>query len=123
MMESTASAGRGPRCNPGGHGDGKGKGAVHARQHGPCRAGAVGIGEISKGLGLSYRKADGSRLAIDDPALDPVWQAAARLLIPDHVRPPLVEIDEKTGKDMIAKLDKLGFTMPGLKQAMAVAAE
>jgi hypothetical protein len=24
---------------------------------------------------------------------------------------------------MIAKLDKLGFTMPGLKQAMAVAAE
>ena len=39
------------------------------------------------------------------------------------VRPPLVEIDEKTGKDMIDKLDKLGFTMPGLKQAMAVAAE
>jgi 4-hydroxy-tetrahydrodipicolinate synthase len=39
------------------------------------------------------------------------------------VRPPLVEIDEKAGKDMIAKLDKLGFTMPGLKQAMAVAAE
>ena len=30
---------------------------------------------------------------------------------------------EKAGKDMIAKLDKLGFTMPGLKQAMAVAAE
>ncbi len=39
------------------------------------------------------------------------------------VRPPLVEIDEKAGKDMIAKLDALGFTMPGLKQAMAVAAE
>jgi 4-hydroxy-tetrahydrodipicolinate synthase len=39
------------------------------------------------------------------------------------VRPPLVEADEKAGKDMIAKLDKLGFTMPGLKQAMAVAAE
>ena len=39
------------------------------------------------------------------------------------VRPPLVETDEKAGKDMIAKLDKLGFTMPGLKQAMAVAAE
>ena len=29
----------------------------------------------------------------------------------------------RPGKDMIAKLDKLGFTMPGLKQAMAVAAE
>jgi 4-hydroxy-tetrahydrodipicolinate synthase len=39
------------------------------------------------------------------------------------VRPPLVETDEKTGRDMIANLDKLGFTMPGLKQAMAVAAE
>ena len=39
------------------------------------------------------------------------------------VRPPLVETAEAQGKDMIAKLDKLGFTMPGLRQAMAVAAE
>ena len=39
------------------------------------------------------------------------------------VRPPLVETDAKVGQDMIARLDKLGFTMPGLKQAMAVAAE
>jgi 4-hydroxy-tetrahydrodipicolinate synthase len=39
------------------------------------------------------------------------------------VRPPLVETAEAQGRDMIAKLDKLGFTMPGLKQAMAVAAE
>ena len=45
-------------------------------------AGAVGVGEISKGLGLSIRKADGSRLAIDDPALDPVWEAAGRLGVP-----------------------------------------
>ncbi len=45
-------------------------------------AGAIGIGEISKALGLSIRKADGSRLAIDDPDLDPVWQAAARLGVP-----------------------------------------
>ncbi len=42
-------------------------------------AGAVGIGEIGKGLGLSTKKADGTRLQIDDPALDPIWQAAARL--------------------------------------------
>ncbi|MEK6611383.1 MAG: amidohydrolase family protein [Gemmatimonadota bacterium] len=48
-------------------------------------AGAVGVGEIGKGLGLSTRKADGTRLAIDDPALDPVWQAAARLKIPVFV--------------------------------------
>ena len=45
-------------------------------------AGAVGIGEVGKGLGLSTRKADGSRLRIDDPELDPVWEAAARLRVP-----------------------------------------
>jgi predicted TIM-barrel fold metal-dependent hydrolase len=45
-------------------------------------AGAVGVGEISKSLGLSVRKADGTRLRIDDPALDPVWEACARLGIP-----------------------------------------
>ena len=45
-------------------------------------AGAVGVGEIWKGLGLSIKKADGSRLRIDDPDLDPVWQAAARLGVP-----------------------------------------
>lgn len=45
-------------------------------------AGAVGIGEIGKGLGLSNKKADGSRLKIDDPELDPIWQAAARLKLP-----------------------------------------
>src|SRR3954466_9049946 len=36
--------------------------------------GAVGIGEIGKGFGQTIRKADGSRLALDDPALDPIWQ-------------------------------------------------
>jgi uncharacterized protein len=46
------------------------------------KAGAVGIGEISKSLGLSITKADGTRLAIDDPALDPIWDAAARLRLP-----------------------------------------
>ena len=33
-------------------------------------AGAVGVGEIGKGFGLSTRKADGSRLALDDPELE-----------------------------------------------------
>jgi predicted TIM-barrel fold metal-dependent hydrolase len=46
------------------------------------KAGAKGIQEIAKGVGLSVRKADGSRLAIDDPELDPLWEAAARLNIP-----------------------------------------
>jgi len=45
-------------------------------------AGAVGVGEIPKSLGLSIRKADGTRLRIDDPALDPVWDACARLHLP-----------------------------------------
>ena len=46
------------------------------------KAGAVGIGEIGKGFGQSTRKADGSRLRIDDPELDPIWEAAGRLGLP-----------------------------------------
>jgi predicted TIM-barrel fold metal-dependent hydrolase len=49
------------------------------------RAGAVGIGEIMKGFGLSTRKADGTRLEMDDPELDVVWETAARLNIPVFV--------------------------------------
>jgi len=46
------------------------------------KAGAVGIGEISKGFGLTAKKANESRLAVDDPELDAVWEACARLKIP-----------------------------------------
>jgi predicted TIM-barrel fold metal-dependent hydrolase len=46
------------------------------------KAGAVGVGEIPKSLGLSITKRDGSRLKIDDPELDPVWDACARLNVP-----------------------------------------
>lgn len=42
-------------------------------------AGAVGVGEIPKSLGLTVKKPDGSRLKIDDPELDPIWDACARL--------------------------------------------
>jgi len=45
-------------------------------------AGAVGVGEISKSFGLSVRKPDGSRLKLDDPDLDPIWDACARLGLP-----------------------------------------
>jgi predicted TIM-barrel fold metal-dependent hydrolase len=45
-------------------------------------AGAVGVGEIPKSLGLSVKKPDGSRLRIDDPELDPIWDACARLQLP-----------------------------------------
>jgi predicted TIM-barrel fold metal-dependent hydrolase len=46
------------------------------------KAGALGLGEISKDFGLRFRKADGTRLRIDDPELDPIWQTASRLGIP-----------------------------------------
>jgi predicted TIM-barrel fold metal-dependent hydrolase len=53
-----------------------------ARLEADVAAGAVGVGEIGKGLGLSTQRADGTRLRIDDPALDPVWEACARLKLP-----------------------------------------
>ncbi len=46
------------------------------------KAGALGVGEISKAFGLRIRKADGTRLKIDDPELDPIWAACARLGVP-----------------------------------------
>jgi len=45
-------------------------------------AGAIGVGEISKSFGLTIRKPDGSRLRVDDPELDPVWEAIARHDVP-----------------------------------------
>jgi len=46
------------------------------------KAGALGLGELMKGFGLTARKTDGSRLTLDDPELDPIWDTAARLNIP-----------------------------------------
>ncbi len=43
--------------------------------------GAVGL-KIFKNLGLTTRKADGSRLKIDDPEIGPIWNAAGELKIP-----------------------------------------
>jgi uncharacterized protein len=53
-------------------------------------AGALGVGEIMKSFGLYITKADGSRLHLDDPELDPVWEKAADLHIPVfiHVADP-----------------------------------
>jgi predicted TIM-barrel fold metal-dependent hydrolase len=49
------------------------------------KAGAVGVGEVGKGFGLTARKADGSRLPVDEPLLDPFWAACARLGIPAFI--------------------------------------
>jgi uncharacterized protein len=43
--------------------------------------GAIGL-KIAKNLGLTAKKADGTRLKVDDPVLKPVWDACARLNIP-----------------------------------------
>jgi len=62
---------------------GPGSGArIAAQLEADVRAGAKGVGEIWKGFGLTLRKADGTRLALDDPELDVVWETAARLRIP-----------------------------------------
>jgi predicted TIM-barrel fold metal-dependent hydrolase len=45
------------------------------------KAGAKGL-KIFKNLGLQTRKADGTRLKLDDPELDPIWAACARLNVP-----------------------------------------
>ena len=45
------------------------------------RNGAIGL-KIFKNLGMTATKADGSRIAIDDPELDPLWAAAGRLNVP-----------------------------------------
>jgi uncharacterized protein len=64
-------------------GVGPGSGArIAAQLEEDVKAGAVGIGEIMKGFGLSTRKADGTRLAMDDPELDVVWETAGKLGIP-----------------------------------------
>ena len=55
---------------------------IAAQLEDDVRAGAVGIGEIGKGFGLYTRKADSTRLALDDPELDIVWETAGRLGIP-----------------------------------------
>jgi predicted TIM-barrel fold metal-dependent hydrolase len=65
---------------------GPGFGARAAAQlEADVKAGAVGLGEVGKNLGLRTRKADGSRLAVDDPELDPLWAACARLKVPAFV--------------------------------------
>jgi uncharacterized protein len=45
------------------------------------KAGAKGL-KIFKDLGLQARKNDGTRLKVDDPELDPIWETCARLNVP-----------------------------------------
>ena len=45
------------------------------------RDGAIGL-KIAKDLGLRAKKADGTRLHVDDPDLKPIWDLCARLNVP-----------------------------------------
>ncbi|HYB95224.1 MAG TPA: amidohydrolase family protein [Vicinamibacterales bacterium] len=49
------------------------------------KMGALGVGEVPKSFGLRTTKADGTRLRVDDPDLDPLWQAFARLDVPAFI--------------------------------------
>ena len=63
-------------------GVGPGFGARAAKQlEDDIKAGAKGL-KIFKDLGLRVRRSDGSRLKVDDPELDPVWETCARLDVP-----------------------------------------
>jgi uncharacterized protein len=63
---------------------------IAAQLEADVKAGALGVGEIMKNFGLAIKKADGTRLKLDDPELDPVWEKAADLKIPVfiHVADP-----------------------------------
>ena len=49
------------------------------------KSGAIGVGEVGKQFGLRITKPDGSRLKVDDPELDPLWAAFARLDVPAFI--------------------------------------
>jgi uncharacterized protein len=61
---------------------GPGFGARAAKQlEEDIKAGAKGL-KIFKQLGLWYQKTDRTRLKLDDPELDPIWDTCARLNVP-----------------------------------------
>lgn len=52
-----------------------------ARLVADVQAGARGL-KIFKSYGLTLKRADGRRVPVDDPELDPVWETCARLNVP-----------------------------------------
>ena len=76
-------------------GVGPGFGAKAAKQlEEDIKAGAMGL-KIFKDLGMFDRKADGSRLRVNDAELDPIWETCARLNVPVliHIAEPQAFFD------------------------------
>ncbi len=74
---------------------GPGSGAKAARQlDDDLKAGAMGL-KVFKDLGMFDRKADGSRLRVDDPELDPIWEICAKNNVPVliHIAEPQAFFD------------------------------
>jgi predicted TIM-barrel fold metal-dependent hydrolase len=74
---------------------GPGSGAKAAKQlEADINAGAVGL-KVFKDLGMFDHKADGGRLRVDDPELDPIWETCARMNVPVliHVAEPQAFFD------------------------------
>jgi 4-hydroxy-tetrahydrodipicolinate synthase len=67
-----------------------------------------------RGVMQGYVMIPAMKYVIAHFASDPAW---------NKVRPPLIEVTEEQGRAAVDKLKALGFTMPGLRQAMAQAAE
>jgi predicted TIM-barrel fold metal-dependent hydrolase len=77
-------------------GVGPGFGEKAARQlEADIKAGALGL-KIYKDLGLRLKKADGTRLKLDDPELGPIWETCGRLGVPVliHTADPAPFFDE-----------------------------
>ena len=70
----------------------KGRGAAGGR----VKAGALGVGEVSKSFGMWPGRQTVHGLTVDEPMLDPFWAACARLGIPAfiHTAEPLEFFNE-----------------------------
>ncbi len=69
--------------------------AAAAQLQQDVEAGAIGL-KVFKSLGMTNVKADGSRLQVDDPELDPVWEMAGQMNIPVliHIAEPPAFFEE-----------------------------
>ena len=73
---------------------------------------ALGVGEVGKQFGLRITKPDGSRLKVDEPLIDPLWDEFAKLRAPDRfkLRDALKRLDAPIWNDAAARDQRLPKT-------------